>query len=510
MLRATPLGPESPYLGDESKMTGSASLLLSPECEADVIEAVRRARESGEPLTVSGMRTGMCGGCVPMGGAVLTMERMGGIRGIGRDGRGFFVRVGPAATIREINEALRSGAPLASATPGAAEEMPRGAYFYPVDPTELNGSIGGNIATNASGPRTLKYGPTRDWVRRVRLVMSDGSVLDVKRGDRRARGRVVSVPMGGGPVEVRLPSYEFNTRVKNTAGLMSADGMDLVDLFVGSEGTLGIITEADLYLAERHPLISNIFFFPSDADAYAFVRDLRGSSADPEFLEFLDSGSLDLIRGVRERDRGFTSMPDLPESARSAVFMDLEMDGRLAGKYREIGVLAERRSGSLDDSWCGHELRDRERFFGLRHSVPRTVFEYVAGLKRTVPGIHKMATDMSVPLDRLDEMVAANEAAMDAHGLERVTFGHIGNGHLHLEIILKDMRDMEEAKIAYRELAAKAIELGGSPSAEHGIGKMKREFLLMLYGEAGVEEMREVKRALDPAGVLSPGNMAGP
>ncbi len=497
---------------DESKTAGEADGLLVPEEEADVAEAVRTAVSEGTCLTVSGMRTGMCAGAVPHGGYVLSMEKMDRIIGVGRDGRGYFVRVQPCVTVRQLNDFMRRRGFVSavSVTEGAAEQLAAEGreFFYPVDPTELDGSVGGNIATNASGPRTFKYGPTRDWVRRVRAVLSDGSVLDVKRGDIRAVGRRIPIPFSEGVREIDLPSYEYNRAVKNTAGMLSEDGMDAVDLFVGSEGIFGVITEADLYLAESHPLMSNIVFLPRNGDAYALSRDLPGSGVVPEFLEFFDSGSLDLIRASRAEDPRFTDMPDIPDYAGSALFFDLPMDGSITDKYRMLEPVLEAHGGSLSRSWCGHELKDRERFFAFRHSVPQTIFEYVARLKgSSAPGINKMGTDMSVPLAHLDEMMSAYDEVITRHGLEYVMFGHIGNGHPHAEIILKDMDDFEEAKKAYAELARKAVALGGSPSAEHGIGKMKTEYVRMMYGDRGVEEIRAVKEKMDPGWVLNPGDM---
>lgn len=512
MLHKLEIGSDSDYLMDESKTSGEADGLLVPEDEADVAEAVRLAAAEGTALTVSGMRTGMCAGAVPHGGYVLSMERMDRIIGVGRDGRGYFVRVQPCVTVNQLNDFIRKRGfeSVVSVTEGAAEQLAaeKRGLFYPVDPTELNGSLGGNIATNASGPRTFKYGPTRDWVRRVRAVLSDGSVLDVKRGDIRADGRRIPIPFSDGVREIDLPSYHYNRAVKNTTGMLSEDGMDAVDLFVGSEGIFGVITEADLYLAEAHPLMSNIVFLPGDGDAYALSRDFLESGVLPEFLEFFDSGSLDLIRASRVSDPRFTDMPDIPDYAGSALFFDLPMDDSLIGNYGKIEPAVKAHGGSLSRSWCGHEMRDRERFFSFRHSVPKTIFEYVARLKgSSAPGINKMGTDMSVPLAHLDEMMSAYDEVIRRHGLEYVIFGHIGNGHPHVEIILKDMGDFAEAREAYAELAQKAIDLGGSPSAEHGIGKMKTDYVRMMYGDRGVEEIRAVKDSMDPAWVLNPGDM---
>ncbi len=502
------LPEDSPYTIDECKVRGHADKVVIPETEEEVCLLVKT-----EPnITISGMRTGMCGGSVPYGGTVLSLERFDKILGVGKDDRGFYVRVQPFVTVRRLNEFLRRKEYLSvpSLSDGAVvqiSEDPDG-YFYPVDPTELNGSLGGNIASNASGPRTFKYGPTRNWVRRLRVILSDGSVLDIKRGDIIADGHILKIPFSDGVRTVVLPSYDFNTSVKNAAGLFSKENMDAVDLFIGSEGILGVIIEADLYLAKSHPLISNILFMPNDGDAYALSRDFTTTGVVPEFLEFFDSGSLDLIRRSRIDDPRFTGMPDIPTNAGSALFFDLPMNDDLAHVYSLLEPVIRKHGGSLEDSWCGYELKDRERFFAFRHSVPQTIFEYVARLKGTsAPKINKMGTDMSVPLDRLDEMMKNYDEVITRYGLEYVIFGHIGNGHPHVEIILKDMEDFNKAKKAYLELAQMAIDLGGSPSAEHGIGKIKTQYVEMMYGKKGVEEMKAVKKILDPEGKFNSGNI---
>jgi D-lactate dehydrogenase (cytochrome) len=504
------LDDDSPYVTDESKIKGNADILLIPDNEEDIIEAVKAANISKIPITVSAMRTGISGGCVPFGGNVLTTEKLNKVIGVGKDDRGFFIRLQPAVTVRDLNELIRKKAysGLKDITDGAVKEIIAGKdHFYPIDPTELNSSIGGNIATNASGPRTLKYGPTRDQVRRIRIVLSDGSVLDIKRGDIIGKGREFSIPFVNGSRKIVIPSYDFNMNVKNSAGVMCRDDMDLIDLFIGSEGSFGIITEADVYITEWHPLMSNILFFPNNEKAYAFVKELRTTGIKPEFLEFLDVRAIDQIRNVRKGDPRFTGMPEIPDTAGACVFMDLPIDDDLRSTYSVLGKTAGKHGGSLDDSWCGHEIRDRERFFGFRHSVPQIMFERVAAMKDKPRKLHKMGSDISVPLERLDEMVDVYNSELDAQKLDRVTFGHIGNGHLHMEIFIDNVDDFNRAKIAYHNMAVKAIEFGGSPSAEHGIGKIKKEYVQLLYGKKGEEELKSLKTQLDPDWILTPGNV---
>ena len=155
----------------------------------------------------------------------------------------------------------------------------------------------------------------------------------------------------------------------------------------------------------------------------------------------------------------------------------------------------------------GHDQDDRGRMFEFRHSVPKSIFEYVASLKEEMPALNKMGTDMSVPEEKSDEMMAFYKQTLDSFDLEYVIFGHLGDFHPHVEIILKDLEDLRKAREAYAILAQKAVDLGGSPSAEHGIGKLKRDYIRMMYGEKGIEEIRSLKRYFDPNMILNRGDM---
>lgn len=504
----------SKYQSDESKMTGRAVHVIIPVDESELREAVRINNFKGNPITVAGMRTGVCGGCVATEGDVISLERMSGVMGVGRDDRGYFLRVLPCTTLSEIDRVLRTRdfGKLSDITDGAVASLaaePTG-YFYPVDPTEMEGSIGGNIACNSSGPRTYKYGPTRDWVRRLMVVLPEGQHIDIARGDIKADGRRFCIPAGRAFYSFDIPSYDYNTDVKNATGPMFGEGMDLVDLFIGSEGIFGIVAEADIYIAPRHELVSNILFFPSDRDCLNAVRDIRADDlVDPEFLEYMDGRSLDLIRGVMASDPALIRVPKIPEGARSALFFDMQQVGDMDSRYARLKTIAEAHGGSLDMSWCGHDEQDRRRMRELRHAIPRSVFEYVASLKTRMPSIHKMGTDMSVPDASADEMMSYYSEQLDGAGLDYVIFGHIGNNHPHVEIILKSMDDFHKAEEVYSRFAEKAVSLGGSPSAEHGIGKIKTPYMEMMYGPEGVEQIRRIKNVLDPKGILCRGNLIG-
>ncbi len=501
--------PNSPYLIDECKIRGNADRVVIPENEHELSSIVREANGSGTNITISGLRTGLCGGSVPYGGILISMERFSSMIGIGKDDDGYFLRVQPCVTIDDIVRTvqLKRIDGFQDITPNACSEFrsDKRKFFYPVDPTEMKGSIGGNISANASGARTFRYGPTRNWVKSLRLMLTDGRVIRIERGEHISNGRHFDVVVDGIHLEFDIPDYDFNTSVKNATGLFCHEDMDLIDLVIGSEGILGIIVEADLRLTEWHPLISNIIFMPDDASALSLIDDLRHDTVvGPEFIEYFDKGSVDLIRRTCITDPTILRPPSYDCSA---VFMDMSLDNDIGSRFERLFELVVRNGGDPSKSWTGYDQNDRKRMFAFRHSVPKSIFDYVASLKDGIPSINKMGTDMSVPEEHNREMMAYYDEVLKGYGLEYVIFGHMGNCHPHVEIILKDMEDLSKAKEAYSILAKRAFELGGSPSAEHGIGKLKRDYIGMVYGEEGISQIRRVKSAFDPNNILNRGNI---
>ena len=500
---------DSPYTIDECKIRGRADSVSIPENEEELRSEIERCSASGTQITINAMRTGLCGGGVPDGGEVISLERLDRILGMGIIDGKYFVRVQPCVTVRTLRDTMlmKHIDGLKDITPDACAAYIKDTrkFFYHVDPTEMDSSIGGNIAANSSGPRTFKYGPTRNWVISIKVIFSDGRMVRINRGEHFAKGKHFSVDVDGVHLEFDMPSYDFNTSVKNAGGLYSRNDMDLIDVFIGSEGILGVICEADVLLAEWHPLISNIAFMPDDQSALSLIKDIRHDPVvAPELLEYFDSGSIDLIRRVSDSD---PTILRPPEERCSAVFLDMSLDDSIRTRFDRLFELIRKNGGDPSLSWAGHDQDDRGRMFEFRHSVPKSIFEYVASLKEEMPALNKMGTDMSVPEEKSDEMMAFYKQTLDSFNLEYVIFGHLGDFHPHVEIILKDLEDLRKAREAYAILAQKAVDLGGSPSAEHGIGKLKRDYIRMMYGEQGIEEIRSLKGYFDPKMILNRGDM---
>jgi len=505
------------YLTDESRYgPADADRLVLVSDEAQVADALRDARGSGEAVTLSAGRTGIVGGAVPMGGVLISLAQMDRLTGVERSDDGRFVLTAePGLTIAELERRLESGelgidpSTLDEREGAALDELRAESadWFYPPDPTEDTAHLGATVATNASGARSFRYGSTRAHVVGLRAVLPSGEALDVSRGDCRADGRRFELSDGSRGVSFDVPSYAMPA-TKNAAGYYASPGMDLVDLFVGSEGTLGVITEVRVVLSPRpEGILSAIAFFDSDEDAVAFVQQAR-EELEPLALEFFDSLSLDFLR-ERKREEGSSSqIPDLPDDARSGVLFEQGFtEDELMDEYEAWEAALSSHGSSMERTWGGMEEAELARLKALRHGLPEQVNSLIARTKATHPGVHKIGTDAAVPPERLSDMLSYCRELMSDAGLRYIVFGHIGDSHLHLNILPGDPDELLRGKTLATEVARRAVELGGTVSAEHGIGRIKHDFLRIMYGDEGLSEMAAVKRAIDPDGVLNRGVM---
>ncbi|HEY3102499.1 MAG TPA: FAD-binding oxidoreductase, partial [Pyrinomonadaceae bacterium] len=266
------------YLSDASYLRGgNADRVVFPETAAEVAAVLREATQTKTPVTVSGAGTGTVAGRVPFGGIVIATDRLKQIKSITSQPSGGRVVAEAGVRLIDLQRAVD------------AEGL-----LYPPDPTERSCFLGGNIATNASGARTFKYGPTRDYVEALTIALTTGDVVNIKRGEIHADDRQLTIPLAsGGAIKAQLPSYKMPRVRKHASGYFVAPGMDVIDLFVGSEGTLGVIVEAALRLIPKpQGLLSGIVFFDDDDQLLAFVRDSRERSLWHRLQSVVDSSNL--------------------------------------------------------------------------------------------------------------------------------------------------------------------------------------------------------------------------
>ncbi len=516
------------YLTDESGFgPPKVDCLVFARSERQVADVLADASDRGVYVTVSAGRTGIVGGAVPAGGTLLSLAEMNRVLGIRRlaDGR-FAVRVEPAVTVAGLEEMLAVGdlgldpetLPPEEAAALAALKADERGYFYPPDPTEMSAHLGATVATNASGARSYYYGATRRHVHSVRVVLPCGEVIAAERGIFTAGdGRFEIRLTGGDSLDVAVPGYAM-PETKNAAGYYVAPDVDLVDLFIGSEGTLGVLTEVELVLSRRPSgVLSALAFFPDDESAIAFVKHTRGDHADspvpasvtPLALEFFDSKSFEFLRERKEAQGASSGIPELPEDAAAGVLFEQEFEDEdaLMAAYEGWEELLSHHGSSMENTWGGMEESDLARLKALRHSIAEEVNGTIARARAKHPEIHKIGTDIAVPAGRFEEMVAYYRERLAGTTLRYVMFGHIGDSHVHLNIMPQDLDELLAAEKLALEFAKHGVSMGGTVSGEHGIGRLKHAFLEALYGAGGLVEMAALKAAFDPAGILNRGVM---
>jgi D-lactate dehydrogenase (cytochrome) len=496
---------------------GHATELFTPTSEAEVA-AVLRLSASVLPI---GAQSSLTGGATPMGDAILSTARLNRMEFLGADR----VRVQAGVTIAALDEALRKADRL-----------------YPPAPTFTGAFVGGTIATNAAGAATFKYGTTRQWVEALTVVLPSGDVLDIERGATRAcREGYFDLTLADRPVRLEIPRYRMPALPKLSAGYFAAPEMDLIDLFIGSEGTLGIVTAATLRILPRRPnACLALVPFSERHRAFDFGRRLRNEAMatrqtgdpagiDVAAIEHMDARCLELLRedGV-DRANGV----ELPPDATIALLVTLELPAGTGADrvYDDIGrVLDADAPDSSIRRFCSilteagvfdrTEIAmpgDRTRatqLLAIREGVPASVNKRVGQAQRDIdPRISKTAADMIVPFDRLEALLDFYTSGFRQRGLDAAIWGHLSDGNLHPNVIPRSAADVDGGNAVILESGREAIRLGGATLAEHGVGRnpVKQELLRLMYGDAGIEEMRRVKNALDPEWKLSRGVLFPP
>jgi glycolate oxidase len=413
--------------------------VISPVTTDEVSRVMRVAFREEIPVVPRGMASGLAAASVPVsGGLVLCLTRMNRVLDI--DMLNMTAQVEAGVVTAEIQAQVESMG-----------------LFYPPDPSSIKHStIGGNVACNAGGPRCLKYGVTSDYVMGLVTVLADGRVLRT-----------------GGKAVKNVTTY------------------NLTDLLIGSEGTLGVITEVLLKLIPRPKFVRTVMaVYPALDDATKTVNSILLAGVLPATIELMDDTTIGTIEEYLHLG--------LPTDA--AAILLIEADGgdeaTVAQEIETIGRVC-RESGASQVRVAGTEAERNELWRGRRSVSP--------SLARRRP--NKLGEDISVPRASIPEAIRRIKSVGQKLGLPIAIFGHAGDGNLHPNILF-DKRDPEEwARVeqASRDIFGIAVELGGTLSGEHGVGLLKLPYLPLAVGSLEIELMQGIKKVFDPKGILNPG-----
>jgi D-lactate dehydrogenase len=422
------------YAYDNSRRNALPDAVVFPTSHEQTEALVRACREHRVPLVARGRGTNTTGATVPVdGGVVASFERMNRILRIDPDNR--LAVVEPGVLNGDLQQALK----------------PHG-FFWPPDPTSSPWcSIGGNLACNSAGPRTVKYGSPRENTLGLRAVAGTGEGF-------------------------RCGTYTSK----------GSTGYDLTRLLIGSEGTLALITEATLKLTPKPSGLRTLRATYRDVSAAAHaVARIMAQPVTPCALEFIDDVALKLAR-----DHGGDSVP-----VAGAMLM-IEVDGEpdtLAGAVEAVSRAA--RGDGLESLQVAQSAEETQALWSARKAL--------SPAQRTISP-NKINEDVVVPVSRLPELVDGIKALAAKHDVLIVSFGHAGNGNLHVNLLPRDEAERERAHACLAEVFALVIRLDGTLSGEHGIGLVKREFMPLALQPETLGLMRGVKAAFDPDGILNP------
>ncbi len=481
MIKKNDISDIQSYLSDAANITGNCSFVLFPENTKEIQEIIIDANKNKTPVTISAARTGLTGGCVPNNGILISTEKLNNIISIDNIKKSAIVQAG--VLLSELQNNVESKK-----------------LFYPPDPTETNATIGGTVATNASGARTFKYGPTRNFIEELGIILPTGELLKIKRGQYFANNFDGTITLSDKKWNLPIPEYDM-PNVKHAAGYFCKKNMDLIDLFIGSEGTLGIITNIKLKLLDLpENILSIIIFFEKENNIFSFVKNIKEKSfgelskIDLREIEFFDGNSLNLLKD---------EFSNIPSNSKGAIWIEQEYTPDVEDEIiEEITETILANNGNEENIWFAMNDKERKNLKHFRHSIPLATNEIISGRN-----LQKVGTDTAVPDLKFQDFFNYTKNLIIENNLQYVVYGHIGNSHLHFNMLPKDEEEFQLAKKLYGIICAKSVELGGTISAEHGIGKLKTDYLLKMFGEENIKQMAKLKKVFDPNMILNIGNI---
>ena len=494
------------YLSDESRTTGQAQSISFPQNETEVLAVVKNLVQEPMPITVQGSRTGVGGAAVPASGHILNLSRMTRVAGLKQDREGrLLLSVQPGLTLSELDRQLAGGRfdstnwdQESLRTLKAFKKAPP--QFWPPDPSERSASIGGIIANNSRGISFRRYGLAGEHIRAIRIVDANGGIQSIVKGHYVFADGVCPLPNGG---DIAVDP------VRQKVGAVT----DLLDLYPGSQGMFGAITEITLVLQPRpNALWGIVFFFEQEQRALDFIQ-MAGSStrsgalAGLAAIDLLDDTTLAGISQLKKTESRLAVLPDWAQGTMAAVYLEIHGDDSDAAETAAEWLLetATEYGSDPQTSWafCGEGEMERARLF--RHAAPEAVNRiFVEGMQNE-GGIGRLGWDLCFAHGRLLHALAGCRKELAARGLRSAIFGHAAEGPLHVCILPRNVRQFETG----RELIHAWEQARTYPGDDHGTSLETGGVAVKLPCTGATAEHRDLRRhlkaRLDPTGIWNPG-----
>lgn len=426
------------YSYDSSGLASYPACVLTPVSSEQISACLKLAYEEGIPVFSRGAGSGRTGASVPKNGIAMAFTRMNRILSISKED--LLAEVEPGIVTGEFQHIVENHG-----------------LFYPPDPASLAFcTLGGNVATCAGGPRAVKYGVTRDYVRGMEVVLANGEVITV--GVKTAKGVV---------------------------------GYDLTRLLVGSEGTLAVFSKLFLRLLPKPPIVKTaLAFFNDVVHAMDAILRIFSSGILPRVAEFMDETSLACVA---------KTMPNsLPDAAKAMLL--LEADGTPDGVHYEIEKILEccKLTGAI---YCkiAEDQNEVQRIWAIRRGISPAI--------KRLGYRSRISEDICVPRHALPEAIHRLKSLGEEFGVRILSFGHGGDGNLHVNCLFEEDENSPKIQQVMAQVFQIALDLGGTISGEHGVGLTKKAFLEKELGASNLMLMKHIKEAFDPKGILNPGKI---
>ena len=458
------------YIIDESKFSGYADSISFPEHVEEIRNVLRELQKDAVPITIQGGKTGIAGGAVPEGGHILNLSHMNHVQGsrVEEDGTGT-ITVEPGINLMDLKKEINS-------------RFRKQPMLWPPDPTETSATVGGVAAANAQGICRLMYGPSRQYIRSVRLMDYSGKEEVITKGEKLT--------------------------------LSSGQQMERLDAVLGKEGITGIITQLTLILLPKPESIWGIAFFFNDTDgASQFIDMLKedmpsGENAAVAAVEYLDRKTIDLIEQRKETMSKIKELPDVVSDMAAMVYTEIH------GEEEAIEILAEALMEAAmvcgsdpDEAWAVSGETEIEKMHAFRHGAAETANLYIEEVRREDRRITKLGTDMSVGNLTFAQVLEYVTGCLNAEGLKGCVFGHALENHLHINILPENYGDYEKGIALLRKWAEQVKAQQGKLVGEHGVGKLKKKLLEGYIPDRYINLCRELKSEFDSEDKMNRGNI---